>query len=153
MAGSINGKKTMTDVQQQRIREILFHVGKIQPSELAPVLAVYYTTLSFPIAKQQLQQLADTLSSISVAVAGFVLETDWQQREATDALQQQQLERRTVGADGGKLLKAEAVAERLGVSTQKVYNMRRRGILKAVNINQDSSEKPCYRFKEADLPI
>ncbi len=142
----------MTNLHQQRIRETLHSTSRIQPQELAPVLAHFYTVYSFTVARQQLQQLADTLSSISVAISGFVMDIDWQQREAEVTNQQREATRKATGPKGEAMLSVKEVAEMLHIQKQKVYNMVKSGQLPYTNINQGTGKKPLIRIRASDVP-
>ncbi|MDO7853428.1 helix-turn-helix domain-containing protein [Hymenobacter convexus] len=141
----------MLPIQHQRIKELLHHVGKLSPAELAPVLASFYTGLSFAVARQQLQQLADTFSIISVTVAGFVMDTDWQHRESADAQHQREETRKATGPQGEAMLSASQVATKLNVTKAKVYAMIHAGILPATDINKGKG-KPLLRIRASDVP-
>ncbi|QKG52250.1 helix-turn-helix domain-containing protein [Hymenobacter sp. BRD67] len=141
----------MTDIHQQRIRETLHVLGKIQPQELAPILAHYYTTLSFAVARQQLQQLADAFSCISVTVAGFVIDADWQRREEDSTKHHQEAIRKATGPQGEILLSVKQVAEQLGVNKQKVYSMIASKELPATNINANTNKRPLLRVRATDV--
>ena len=141
----------MTNIHQQRISETLYNAGKIQPAELAPILAQHYTHYSFSVARQQLQQLADTLSSISVEIAGFVMEASWERREAEDAHHQREVTRLAIGTQGEALLSVLQAAKILGVTKQKVYGLIKSGAIKAKDINEGTGKKPLLRLRASDL--
>lgn len=142
----------MLPIHQQRIQQTLHTLGKIQPEELAPILASYYTSRSFPIANQELRQLADVVSSMAVAISGFVMEASWQQQVTADIQQQREATRLATGPEGEILLTVQQVAERLGVGKQKVYRMITRGILPAINLNAGTGQRSHLRVNAADLP-
>lgn len=141
----------MTSIHQQRISETLYHAGKIQPAELAPILAQHYTRYTFPVARQQLQQLADTLSNISVAIAGFIMDSSWERREAEDAHNQCEVTRQAIGTQGEALLSVTQAAKLLGVTKQKVYGLIKSGAMKAKDINEGTGKKPLLRLRASEL--
>lgn len=141
----------MTSIQQQRISETLFHAGRIQPAELAPILAQHYTRYTFPVALQQLQQLADALSSISVAISGFIMQSSWERRDAEDARDQREVTRQAIGTQGEALLSVTQAAKILGVTKPKVYGLIKSGTIKAKDINEGTGKKPLLRLRASDL--
>lgn len=141
----------MTSIHQQRIRELLHGLEKIQPQELAPILASYYTNLTFGVANRQLQLLADTLSSISVAVSRFVLDIDWKRREESDAATEEEETRKAMGPQGCKLLSVSQVADMLGVKKQKVYRMLKEGNLPSIDVNAGTGKRPLIRIRANEV--
>lgn len=134
---------------QQRIEETLYNLTKIEPEELAPLLAARYVRYSYTIARQQLQELANTLSVLSVSVAGFIMDSEWQRKEAEAA---EQLRLHTNPHTGQKLLSVSQVADRLNLTKQKVYKMITTGQLQAIDINAARGRKTLLRVREIDLP-
>ncbi|MBD2716452.1 helix-turn-helix domain-containing protein [Microvirga sp. STR05] len=133
----------------QRIEETLYYLTKIQPQELAPLLAARYTRYSYTVARQQLQELANTLSILSVSVTGFIMDSEWQRREAEAT---EQLRLHTNPQTGQNLLSVAQVATRLSLTKQKVYKMIQTGQLPAIDVNAQRGRKTLLRIRESDLP-
>ena len=142
----------MTNIHQQRIRETLHSAAKIQAQELAPVLATYYTAYTFTVACQQLQQLADIFSGLSVAIQGFVMEADWQRRADETAAQDREAHRKATSPQGETLLSVAQVADLLKVRKAKVYDMIKSGNLPATDINANMDKRPLLRIRASDVP-
>ena len=142
----------MTNFHQQRIRETLHSAAKIQPQELAPVLATYYTGYTFTVACQQLQQLADIFSGLSVAIQGFVMDSNWQRREDESEAQDREAHRKATSPQGETLLSVAQVADLLKVGKAKVYDMVKSGTLPATNINANTDKKSLLRIRASDVP-
>ncbi|UYZ59551.1 helix-turn-helix domain-containing protein [Hymenobacter latericus] len=140
----------MQQHHRQLIEDTLYRMQRIQPAELAPVLASRYERLTFAVAREELQALADTLSRLSVAVSGFIMADDWQRQENHAA---EETRRNTNAATGARRLTVAEVAQRLSITPAKVYKMIEAGQLPAHNLNEKSTnQRACWRVWETDLP-
>jgi excisionase family DNA binding protein len=134
------------DYYQHRLRDAIYSLRRATPEHFALYLAGILTQHSFTQAVQELKQLQDMFTTLTVVTRGFTLDEVWQYEE-----KRSQDCSATIGQgeEQDLYLKPEEAAEYLTISKAKVYRYIQDGRLP--HVNHGSKQRPRYRVLKSDL--
>lgn len=133
---------------QRRLQDAIYTLRRVTPEHYALYLASILTTHSYNKALQELKQLQDMFSTLTVATRGFTLDTDWQHQE-DQTLKEAKAQTQVQDAQGDVNMTPKAAADYLNISKAKVYRYINSGQL--AHVNHGSKQKPRYRVKRSVL--